>query len=63
MGLQSEDDKQLNEFSLKEFLAFEMARELGIFNDFSSDEYFDENVDEKQKEMIFSFLSSIFHSC
>ena len=56
--LQSEDDKQLNEFSLKEFFAFEMARELGIFDDFTSDDYVDENTVEKQKEMI--FLSFIF---
>lgn len=49
--LQSEDDKQL-----KEFFAFEMARELGIFDDFTSDDYIDENIDERQKEMIFSFL-------
>lgn len=56
IGLQSEDDKKLNEFSLKEFFAFEMARELGIFDDFTTNDYVDENTVEKQKEMIFSFL-------
>ena len=56
IGLQSEDDNKLNEFSIKEFFAFEMARELGIFDDYTGKEYKDENVLENQKQMIVSFL-------
>lgn len=56
IGLQSEEDSQLNEFSLKEFFAFEMARELGLFDDYSDHEYKDEDIVEKQKSMFFTFL-------
>ena len=54
IGLQSNSPN--DEFSMKEFFAFEMARELGIFDDFSSKEYKNENVNEKQKQMTFTFL-------
>lgn len=49
-------DNETENFSLKEFFAFELARELGIFDDFLSPDYADENVDEKKKQMIISFL-------
>ncbi|KAK8880615.1 hypothetical protein M9Y10_003297 [Tritrichomonas musculus] len=52
IGIQATND----EFSLKEFFAFEAAREIGIFDDFSRFEYKDENIEEKKKQMIFSFL-------
>lgn len=54
IGIKGLDEN--TEFSFKEFIAFEMARELGIFDDFSSKEYEDENIDEKKKQMIFTFL-------
>ena len=54
IGLESEN--AIDDFSFKEFCAFEMARELGIFDDFTSIEYEDENIVEKQKQMILSFL-------
>lgn len=43
-------------FGDKEFFAFEMAREIGLFDNFESDEYKDEDIIEKQKQMIFTFL-------
>lgn len=49
-------DQDFNEFSIKEFFAFEMGRELGIFDNYLSDEYKDENIDEKSKQMLFCFL-------
>lgn len=56
IGLQGEGNSANDEFGLKEFFAFELARELGIFDDFAGFDYEDENVSEKQKQMFFSFL-------
>lgn len=56
IGLQCNEKKLNDEFGLKEFFAFEIAREIGIFDDFSAENYEDENVDEEQKQMIFTFL-------
>ncbi|KAK8888327.1 hypothetical protein M9Y10_039394 [Tritrichomonas musculus] len=53
IGIQS---KEINGFCLKEFFAFEMAREIGIFDDFTTVDYEDENAEVKQKQMIFAFL-------
>lgn len=45
------------EFSLKEYFAFELAREIGLFDDFEcDDDYKDENVNEIKEKMFFSFL-------
>ena len=51
IGIQCKENNCANEFSFKEFFAFEMAREIGIFDD-SKDDF---NVGNK-KQMIFSFL-------
>ena len=56
IGLQCVEKNLNYEFSLKEFFAFEMAREIGLFDDLTSEEYEDENINEKQKQMVFSFL-------
>ena len=56
IGLHGEENSANDEFGLKEFFAFELARELGIFDDFAGYDYEDENVSEKQKQMFFSFL-------
>ena len=41
---------------MKEFFAFEMAREIGLFDDFTSKFYENEDINEKQTQMIFSVL-------
>lgn len=46
----SEDD----EFSLKDYFAFEIAREIGIFDDFGSNDYEYEDINENQSKMTFS---------
>ena len=51
IGLQCNENKGINEFSFKEFFAFEMSRELGIFDDID-----DEMNEGKKKQIIFSFL-------
>ena len=53
IGLQC---NQSEEFNLKEFFAYEMAREIGLFDDFTTLDYLDENINEQQKQMLFSFL-------
>ena len=54
IGLQCTNEKE--EFSMKDFFAFEMAREIGLFDDFQSSDYDDENIKETQEKMDFSFL-------
>ena len=54
IGLQCQNENE--EFGLKDFFAFEMAREVGLFDDFASDRYKDEDVNEVKKTMTFSFL-------
>ena len=54
IGLQCNEKTQVSEFSLKEFFAFEMAREIGIFDVFDEDD--NENIVEIQKQMTFAFL-------
>lgn len=56
IGIKCNEKEMNNEFCLKEFFAFEFAREFGLFDDFSSKDYDDENVNEKQKQMLYSFL-------
>ena len=52
IGLKCNDE----EFSMKEFFAFEMAREIGLFDDYSSQSYQNEDINEKRSDMIFAFL-------
>ncbi|KAK8888725.1 hypothetical protein M9Y10_033459 [Tritrichomonas musculus] len=55
VGLKSNE----KEFNLKEFFAFEMAREIGIFdisNKKENEEEEEEENEENQKQMIFSYL-------
>lgn len=47
---------QKDEFTLKEFTAFEMARFLGIFDNYSKDEYKDEDIKSKVNQMHFAFM-------
>lgn len=58
IGLECKDEIVNNdyEFSLSEYFAFELAREIGLFDNFSSDDYKDEKIDELKEEMMFSFL-------
>ena len=56
IGINCPDKTTDDQFSLKEFFAFEFAREFGLFDDFSSSSYKDENINEKQKQMLYSFL-------
>lgn len=56
IGIKSSEKTMNDEFCLKEFFAFEFAREFGLFDDFSSSDYDDENINEKQKQMLYSFL-------
>lgn len=54
IGLES--NKKDEEFSLKEFFAFEIAREVGVFDDFNGQEYKDEDVNEQKQKIYFSFF-------
>lgn len=56
LGLQCNEENVTDEFSLKEFFAFEMAREIGLFDDFESYEYSDEEIGPLQKQMFFFVL-------
>ena len=56
LGIKCTEKAMIDEFCLKEFFAFEFAREFGLFDDFSSEDYDDENINEKQKQMVYSFL-------
>ncbi|KAK8849983.1 hypothetical protein M9Y10_018577 [Tritrichomonas musculus] len=49
IGLQCKENNGINVFSIKEFFAFEMAREIGLFDN-------DEINEENENKMIFSFL-------
>lgn len=53
LGLQC---KETDEFGLKEFFAFEMTREIGLFDNFESDDYIDEEIEPIKDQMTFSVL-------
>ncbi|KAK8864994.1 hypothetical protein M9Y10_010522 [Tritrichomonas musculus] len=56
IGLNFKEKNTISEFCLKEFFAFEMSREIGLFDDFNSIKYQEEDVNEKETQMIFSVL-------
>ena len=54
IGLRCNDKNK--EFNLKEFFAFEMAKKLGVFDDYKSENYADEDISDIQIQIIFSAL-------
>lgn len=52
LGLNANSD----EFNIKDFFAFEMGRELGLFDDFSDKNYEYEDITEIKKKIFYNFL-------
>ena len=56
IGIKCPEKTLDEEFSLNEFFSFEFAREFGLFDDFSSNDYNDENIIAEQKQMLYLFV-------
>ena len=56
LGVHTEESNNESSFTLKEFFAFEMAREIGLFDRLDGEEYQDEDAEGNENQMTFTFL-------